>query len=293
MEVRNRTGVRIQLQAVCNTADPVIKKNAKLSRRYPRVEWGVLLFPPCAVVGGSPNLAASLHTLREWKGDIFAVNATAKYLSDQGIPHYIYAIDCDPNPWPIGPMTKGAVFASRVHRNQMKQFKRAQVRVFDMAEEDNKRGIEGGPTAVCRAPHLFLRMGYRSIYFFGVDGCFSNETHITGTQKVAYDNMVIIRVNGVDYLSNAAFLLQNQHMIDLFNKHPQFLINASGGLLRAMQVHQDTWEVVAITEDLKAQYERGGIKAWNREYVPGERPIWTPGSSILGGDKSCQPQPAI
>lgn len=272
--------MRISLNAVCNTGNKEVKKNARQSRRYPRISRGVLLYPPCAVVGGSPNLPNSLPILRNWKGDIFAVNNTAGYLSDQGIPHYLYAIDCDPNPWRIGPLTKGAVFASRVHRNQMKQFKRADVRIFDMAEENNTEGIEGGPTAACRAAHLFLVMGYMSVYFFGIDGCFTASTHVTGNQPDAHSNMLIIRANGIDYLTNAAFLLQNQHMIDCFNKYPKFLHNASGGLLKAMLENQDTWDVIAITDDLKKQYEAKGVKIWNREYQPGENKIWQPQATL-------------
>ncbi len=271
--------LRINLNAECNTGEKVTKKNAKMSRRYPRCEWNVLAYPPCAVVGGSPNLVGSLDILRKWKGDIFTINATAGYLSDQGISNYLYAIDCDPNPWRIGPLTKGAVFASRVHREQMKQFKRAQVRIFDMAEESNT-GIEGGPTAACRAPHLFLRMGYMGIYFFGIDGCFTNMTHITGTQKDAHANMLIIRVNDMDYVTNAAFLLQHQHMIEAFKKYPQFLHNASGGLLKAMLENPDTWEVVAVTDDLKAQYTKKGINIWNRAYQTGEKKIWQPQQAL-------------
>jgi hypothetical protein len=279
-------GMRIQLKAVCNTDDKRVHKNHKLSRRYQRVEWGVLKFPPCAVVGGSPALPGYLHHLRNWKGDIFAVNATAGYLSGQGIPHYLYAIDCDPKPWKIGPLTKGAIFASRVDRNQFLQFKRKDVRVFEMAEEDNRTGIEGGPTAACRAPHLFLRMGYRAVYFFGIDSCFLNESHITGTQDVARSSMLIVRAGGIDFLSNAALLLQAESMLEVFKKYPQFLFCASGGMVKAMLDNPDTWEVVAIGDDLKAQYKDGGCDIWNKEYKPEENKIWQPQPVILSQQPS-------
>lgn len=272
--------LRINLEPVCNTNDKVIKKNIKQSRRYQSVEWAdpktVLFKPPCAVVGGSPNLPSMLHVLRKWKGDIFAINATAGYLSDQGIPCFLYAIDCDPNPWRIGPLVKGALFATRVHRNQFKQFKRKDIRTFHMAEDDNRTGVEGGPTAVCRTPHLFLRMGYRAVVYFGIDGCFTHETHITGTDKLAYGNMVIVRAGGIDYITNAAFLLQHQYMVEVLTKHPQFLVNASGGLLAAMLKYPDTWEVVAIADDLKAQYASKGIDPWTKEYVPNVDCLWRP-----------------
>lgn len=288
-EINVNAPIRVNLEARCNTDDGTIKKNCKMSRRYQRVVYPgaaeTYCYEPCAVVGGSPNIINALHVLRQWKGDIFAINDTAGYLSAQGIPHYLLAIDCDPNPWKIGPLTKGAVFASRVHRNQMKQFKRAQVRIFNMAEDGDAidRGVEGGPTAVCRTPHLLLRMGYQAVYYFGIDSCFYNETHITGTYKTAHANMMIIRVKDVDYLSNAALLLQVQHMVDVFRKYPQFLKCASGGLMRAMLEHPDDWSVVAITEDLKGQYQRGDQNPWQKVYTPGEKPIWQPPAMQMGG----------
>jgi hypothetical protein len=113
-------------------------------------------------------------------------------------------------------------------------------------------------------------MGYRGITFFGLDGSFAGDvTHVSGKSDTAHDNMVIIRVKGVDYISHGGFMLQNQWMLEAFKRHGLFLHNASGGLLAAMLENPDTWSVVAIAGDLKRKYEAGGNFLWSKPYKGG------------------------
>jgi len=262
---------RINLKIVSSTDRRQAKINHKRSSKYPHVTWGILRYPECAVVGGGPSLEMALPILRNWTGDIFAINDTGKYLSDNGISSYVYSIDGTPIPFRIGPLVKGALFATRCHRNQFKHMKDRPIRVFTCAEEAPiKGGIEGGPTGACRTPHLLLSMGYQGITFFGLDGSFKgNVTHLSGFSETAYDNMLIIRVKGVDYISHGGFMLQNQWLLEAFRRHSMFLHNASGGLLAAMLENPDTWSVVAIAEDLKRKYEAGGNFLWNKPYMGG------------------------
>lgn len=261
---------RIKLNSICATPDKQIKINVRRAGKYPRVTWGAFRYPMCAVVGGGPSVVAHLDTLRQWTGDIFAINDTGKFLSDNGISSYLLSVDGTPVPFRIGPLVKGAVFATRVHRHQFTQLRGLPIRVFDMAEEDNVKGIEGGATTVCRTPHLFLRMGYSGIMYFGFDGSFVGDiTHISGKSDSAHDNMLIVNAGGVDYVTHAGFLIQHEYMIEQLNKYPEFLFNASGGLLKAMLEYPDTWEVVAVAEDLKQKFEANGFHGWKKEYKGG------------------------
>jgi hypothetical protein len=275
--------MRIKLKAVGIMDLKTIKKNVRDSKRYERVRWGVFEHKPCAIVGGGPGLKSRLEILRDWDGDIFAINDTARYLSRQGIPCYLYAIDGTEVPFKIGPLVKGAVFASRVNRIQFKQFKRKDVRIFHMAD-DGEGGIEGGPTAVCRTPHLFLKMGYKAVFFFGCEGCFYDKSHAgdisEATKEAARANMMVVTVGGVDYLTNAALLMQNEYMMGVINKYPQFLINASGGLLEAMIKDPEGWSVTAITDNLKRQYESAGINIWTQDYKLKEDSTWQPQAAL-------------
>jgi hypothetical protein len=268
--------MQIQLQPKCRFDDGRVKINMRRSSKYPHVEWGVLLFPPCAVVGGGPGLNSCLNILREWKGDIFAINDTAGYLSEQGIASTLFSIDAIDEPFKVGPLVKDALFASRVHRRQFAQMKGKPIRIFHMAEDNNGNGIEGGPTGACRTPHLLLRMGYKQVVYFGIESCFYNVTHTGGNRADAFWNMLIIEVMGKQYLTNGGLLLQTQWMVDYFKKHPQFLVNASGGFMKAMLEDTEGWDLVAISDDLRKQYMENGVTAFSKEHTIEPEKLWQP-----------------
>lgn len=268
---------RMIMSSQCWATDDIITKNVRKSKKYPRVKYvtaeDALRLPPCAVCGGGPSLPLSLDVLRKWEGDIYGINDTSGYLSDNGIENYIYAIDPQWQILKTGPLTKGALYATRVHRRQF-HFPKENIRVFDMLE-DAPGGIEGGCTAVCRTPLLLLRIGYTGIYYFGCEGSFYDFTHITGTQKVALKNLIVVRAGGVDYITNAALLMQSEYLSGVISKYPQFLHNMSGGLLKAMLDYPDDWEVVAVSEDLKPHIKTtSGRDIFPNQYTFGEFPIW-------------------
>ncbi len=269
---------RIEMNIECNTPDKEIKINVRRSQKYPRVQWNIdrpFSLLPVALVGGGHSVEASLDILRKWEGDIYAVNDTAGYLSDNGISCYVFSIDGSRVPYRTGKLVKGALFASMVHR---KQFVYDFIRVFDMAEH-SPYGVTGGPTAMCRAPMTFLRMGHSQIHYFGCDGSTPdiNKTHVSGIQKVAQENMIIIRAGGIDYLSNSSWVMQSTYLAGVIDKYPSMLINRSGGLLSAMVEHKDTWEMAAISEDLKDQIERKNkMPLFKKQYSPEDKKIWQP-----------------
>jgi len=272
--------LRLSIAAKGTATGDEVRTNFKKAKKYTRVKWDMFKYPVCAVVGGGVSVESRLETLRNWHGDIFAINDTGKYLSDNGISCTLYAIDTTPIPYKIGPLVKDAIFASRVHKNQFDMMKHRPVSVFDMAEEDPRTGIEGGPTAVCRTPHLFLKMGYRGIKFFGIDGSFElNNTHVSGYSKAAYDNMIIVTAGEKEFFTNAAFMLQHGYMTDVLTKWDKFFSLDCDGLIKGMLEHPDTWTVTAIADDLKNKYEDQGCMIWDRKYSGGNK-LWPPPATL-------------
>jgi len=264
---------RIAIQPMGNLPANQAKSNLKKSVGYRKVTRGCATKPRCAVVAGGPSVKKQLNKLRKYDGDIYAVNDTAGFLSDNGIPCYLYSIDGTKIPYAIGPLVKGAFLATRCNPVQFKPFKKKDIRVFEMREDNVKRGIEGGPTGVCRAPHLFIAMGHMGIDFYGIEGSFFSQSHVGSDRQDARANMIVIRAGGIDYLTNAAFMLQNEFMMQLFKKYPTIYKNHSGGLLRAMMKHQKTWGVVAITKGLKEQFTKQKVKGWDKPYKFNEVPL--------------------
>jgi len=267
---------RIKFKAKANTTDNQMRKNFNANDgKYKFVGGGIGNKPPCVLAGGGPSLTYALDLLRKWDGDIFAVNDTAGYLSDNGIPCYLFAIDASAIPFKRGPLVKGAVLATRCNPIQFEPYN--DIRVFNMLEDGREYGVEGGKTAVTRAPHLFLRMGYQKIVFVGCDGSMSlnGKSHASGHQEIAFKDKMIVRAGDVDYISNISFYAQNDFLHRKILKHPKFLINASGGMLRGMIEYPDSWWVVAVDDHLKKKYIESGFKFWNKAYVGGNK-IWQP-----------------
>jgi hypothetical protein len=242
---------RIVFKSECNLEDAEIAKNIQASKGYPRVRYAELYSKkPIALVGGGPSAKKQLETLRNWDGDIYAINDTAGFLSDNGIPCYMYAIDGTTTPYKIGPLVKGALLASRAHRIQYDMFKFDAIQVFNVIE-DAPEGVCGGSSAACRAAHLFMKMGYSQIHYFGIDGCVENikDTHVSGFQKIAQQYMIIVRAGGIDYLTNADWYIQTIFISELIPAYNNILFNRSEGLLSAMIKYPDTWEIVAISKE--------------------------------------------
>jgi hypothetical protein len=184
----------------------------------------------------------------------------------------MYSIDGTPVKFKSGKNVKGAMFSTRVHKNQFRMFKHENIHVFNMAEDDQTDGIEGGPTGLCRAPHLFIKMGYAGIDFFGCDGSFFKSSHYDSDHQDARGNMLIIRVNGLDYLTNAGFMLQSEFMAKILTSYPKIYKAHCDGLLPAMVDNPDTWGVVAVSDSIKVQHEKQGVKY--KEPYKFENPIW-------------------
>lgn len=266
--------IRLNFSIVGSMTAEEVKKNRAYSKRrkFKWAEWECYTKPRCAVVGGGKSAEKHFDLLRAWEGDVYAINDMAGILSDNDISCYMYSIDGTPIKFKSGKNVKGALFATRVHKNQFKMFKHENIRVFDSAEDEPKDGIEGGPTGLCRAPHVFIKMGYMGVDFFGCEGSFFAQSHCDSDHKDAYGSAIIIRVAGVDYLTHAGFMIQCQYMASVIKDFPKIYKIHCGGLLQAMIDNPDTWSVVAISDNIKKQTETQGVK---HEPYKFEHIVWT------------------
>lgn len=269
--------MKLEFKGKCNTDRTEIDRNINLNVCWPKVEWCIAKYPICAVVGAGPSLESKLPILRNWAGDIFAVNDTAGYLSDNGISSYLYMMDASNEKVRGGVNIKGAVMATRCNPVN---FIYKDIRTWDMLDDvclpGKFIGVEGGGSAPCRAPHLFLRMGYRGIAFFGCDSSFYDTTHLSGVRPEARNFLIIVRVKKTDYITNAAMFMQAQWLSERIIKHPKYLLNFSDGLLKAMIENPGAWEIVAVGDDLRQFYKDSGVDIWNKPYERSRDKVWQP-----------------
>jgi hypothetical protein len=230
---------RIKFCGYTGTPDAQIAAHLEHAKSYPREGRGLHLHP-VAVVGGGPSVARRLDELRQWPGEIWAVNSTADWLADRGIGSTLFS--CDHSHIPS--RAKKAVLASCCHPAM---FEGREVRVFDMSD-DAPDGVIGGNTTASRAPVLALKLGYPGVAFFGCDSSFETSDHVDRNDQ--FPKQVIVHANGADYRTYPDFLVQAECLADLVRGFGGYLVNKSDGLLAAM-VADAGWEVVAVSAALR------------------------------------------
>jgi hypothetical protein len=225
--------INIDLKTHSNIDEDTVKRHIESSSVYPKVEWGSKS-GNCAVIGGSPDV--DLDELREFEGDIYALNNTAGYLAENGIKSIFCMCDGTDNYINDGGMDE-ALLASRVHPDK---FKAKDIKVWDLYE-DVPEGIPGGSTITGRTPVLMLKIGYKKVFYYGCDGSFEGEYTHSGKLNAEYfiNSTILVRANEKDYITCPVLYEQCILMKELMSYCPDNLINKSGGLLKAVLESDD------------------------------------------------------
>lgn len=234
---------------------------------YPRVPVSEAKPHRLAIVGGGTSINDHVETLRNWPGDIWAINGAWGWCRDHGIHAWLFA--CDPDPivlrWAFG--ATRAILSNTVDR-----------RVFDMIPnvitydcDGRVGGIVGrGSTATC-APHLGLRMGYlEGLTFFGCESCYPvGKTHAYFHENRT-EEMLIEAADGNEYLTAPDFYIQATELSAMIRECPaNFLMEESGGLLRAM-VAEPEHHIRWVSDALAEQIQRVNQPAKTAEYQDGD-----------------------
>lgn len=210
---------------------------------------------PLAICGGGPLLVHDLPELRQWKGDVWAINHTASWLRKQGIKATFVTVD--PILYDVEPVDEALISLTCDPR----LFERMpHAKGFDLFETSREMMI-GGTSSATRIPSLAHHLGYRKIHFFGCEGSYEgDQTHV---DRKAYEPLIlIVRAGGKDYKVELALYVQCQELAAFFKTFPDIYINRSGGLVKAMMEDAD-WSVVAVSEGLKAMLEsENGKQGW-------------------------------
>jgi hypothetical protein len=230
---------RIQWAPVVNLPEQRLAARLEAARDLPREQRGVHPHP-VAVVGGGPSLVHHLDELRQWPGEIWAVNSMADWLGERGIDATLFTVD----PAFIEAKTQKRLLASCCDPRMFTP----ETRVFDMLEHAPD-GVTGGVTSASRAPALAIKLGYPGIAFFGCDSSFEDDTgHVALT---SYDEAaLIVKANGRTFQTVPEFVMQAESIAQLLRTFPYYFVNRSEGFLAAM-VADEQWTTVAVSAAMK------------------------------------------
>lgn len=203
-----------------------------------------------AVVGLGPSLFSWIEELREWDGDIWAINGAASWLAKHNIDSTMITVD--PKVLDVSDFegVSSAIFASCAHPQAFETM-RGKVEKFDMSDHI-EGGIIGGCSTASRMPALAISIGYTEVTFYGCEGSFAERNYVNSARN--FQPQLVIRADGRDYRTVPEFVLQSQSLAEIISEWPDIFKEKSGGLLRGM-IRDPQWSVVAVSGELKEQIE--------------------------------------
>lgn len=200
-----------------------------------------------AVVGGGPSIRQHIEELRNWDGQVWAVNGAINWCIDNGIAAWFYTADASGmDVWPYD--------VSRIYRAVMAPDCAPDVIEYMLgngAEVELTGPIQSGPTSANASDFLSLELGYRSITYFGCEGSFEDTTH--AFRAVPIPDWMEVVVGGEHYRTKAEFVSQSIMLANVLREFPTIYSEKSGGLLRAMVEHGLEYDVYKVSNSLYAK----------------------------------------
>lgn len=204
--------------------------------------------PPLAIVGGGPSIALFEDELREWDGEVFAINGAFRWCRERGIDCGFYSIDPSPV---IAEDAKGAdrAILADICVPEVFEAVTGPIEVFPIGE------LPSGSTTASTAPMIAARRGNASITLFGCESSFTGRVHAYGWTE-ENTGRVLVEVAGAEYLTTPQLIMQSEYLLEIARALPGYVAVRGEGFLPALIEHGD-YSVLKVSRDI-AESLNGG-----------------------------------
>lgn len=205
-----------------------------------------------AVVGGGPSIRDHVEELKNWDGEIWAVNGAINWCLDNGIDAWFYTADAmPPHMWAYDlSRIRRAALAPDVSVEMVKYLQ-------GIGAEITLTGpIQSGPTSANASDYLSIALGYTSVTYFGCEGSFAEAAQDADTHAVhsaPIPDWMIVEVRDEYYKTKAEFLCQSIMLANVIREFPHVYSEKSGGLLRSMIKNGSDYDVAMVSNTLFAK----------------------------------------
>lgn len=183
--------------------------------------------PSLAVVGGGPSINRHIETLRNWRGDIWAVNGTYQWCRKHGIAAAFYSADATPDVAELAQGAKRAILADVCDPSVFAACPNAEVFSFTARTP--------GPTSTTTTLTVGIDAGFTEITYFGSESSYEGRTH--AYQDLPVPHLLKVKCGPDEYLTEPEFLVQAEVIAAAIRAAPHVFKEQSGGFLSAMVEH--------------------------------------------------------
>lgn len=202
------------------------------------------------LVGGGLSAADHIETLRQWDGEVWAINGAAKWCISHGIDASLVTVH--PTITEIDPSIRRVALGTECAPELFDACAGLDLRVLPDVEIDGEMQ-RGGTTATSVALALPY-MDFLDVTFYGLEGSYGERSHNYDVYRDPNELWLIVKASDGEYRTKLEFLHQSQLLAELVHKYPQFE-ERSGGLLRAL-VKDHEHDVIDMAPVLLEEIER-------------------------------------
>jgi hypothetical protein len=233
--------VKLVIHALPCESDEILTSNRAAFPSVPHASGSGVL----AVVGGGLSTKNHIDELREWPGDVWAVNHTARWLRDHGVDCLCYTVDPSPMDKEKPSVCGKAVLADHCDPSSV-----------DAADSVVKVTPPfPGPTSATAASLLSLKCGYDGAVFFGCESSYGETTHVDRNDDIL--DLVRVECGGEYFMTRPELILQAEQLASVIHAFPDRFSEKSGGFLRAL-INNKVYNPTHMTRYLweKATHEK-------------------------------------
>lgn len=191
-----------------------------------------------AIVGGGSTVVDHIQTLKDWSGDIWAVNGAYKWCRSHGIKPWYVSFD----PMPVVGLMKvdpgtPTLLVDDADPSVYENLRHADIRLVP-------EGIGPGPTTTTVCTVVAPKLGYRHITFFGCNSDF-NGGRYAYQDTHDWPDRVILQTGPYSWITTPGLLCQADLISTCIRNFRNLFHEKSGGLLAALVEYGD-YQVVDV-----------------------------------------------
>ena len=205
-----------------------------------------------AVVGGGPSIAGQVDRLKDWPGEIWAINDTWAWCADNGIDAAFYTIDPRYIIAPeVAHRIERAVLGDICDPSLFSALSHAELEMVRLGED----GIPTASTSMASSLLIAAHRGHKSVTLFGGDCSFGEQTHVN---KDEHDRgeFLWISCGGKEFKTAPHFMVQAEFLSWAARLLSRGFLSVEGdGLLPALVEHGD-YQVTHVSRALNERLAR-------------------------------------
>jgi len=233
---------KISFDVKCTTDDDTLRRNREHCSRLGLPSLGskpVAL----AVVGGGKSALDNVEALRDFAGEVWAINGAFQWCLENDIEATFYSLEAEPVVASDCKGAKRAIVSDAMDPIVFNALQGAEIETVRLGKD----GLASHTSTAATAPMVAAERGHTSVTFYGIDLCFEGASHHYKDQPTG---KIWVGCGGREFLTNPHLLMQAEFMAELAIALPGSIKVTGDGFLANLITEGGEYDVTHVSPDI-------------------------------------------